>query len=358
MTGSALDSRETYRNERIRPAALERAVQHAASRLREALERGFSGGGDVDERRRYRKELTGHLDRVCDAFLPAFAKADLLASRYQDRYARGAIAIYLLAAFSVVVVAAQFLFELPSWTISFEIAAMLAILAIITLGNRVGWQRRWTDYRLLAERLRSALFMAFLGEGAVRELPQNDFYREPPTGWWGAPEFAAVWAAWTAGGHATPEGPGRLETLKAFLKEAWLCGQANYHRMRGEQHRRSHHVLSAAGEALFALTLAAAVLHLLHVGGHALGALWTFCAIVFPVCGSAFAALRAHFEHNRHARRARAMVAHMEEALGELERAASTKALLQAARRVEAMMLEERSGWRVSVGLHKLEPPA
>ncbi len=58
-----------------------------------------------------------------------------------------------------------------------EIFSIIFIIFIIKYGNRIGWHRKWLDYRLLAERFRFAVFMAMVGEEVSTRFSQNDLNR-------------------------------------------------------------------------------------------------------------------------------------------------------------------------------------
>lgn len=58
------------------------------------------------------QQLRKRLETVLNHFLPEYAKADLLADKYQNYYKNASKAIYILAAFAVIIISGQFIFDL------------------------------------------------------------------------------------------------------------------------------------------------------------------------------------------------------------------------------------------------------
>ena len=109
--------------------------------------------------------ITNRLNQICSHFLPHFVHADTLAKKYQRSYTRGSTMIYMLAAFAVVVASAQALF-LPHvhFLVLIEILLIVSVIGVIKFGNYKHWHRNWQDSRLLAERLRHAVFLAMIDQ--------------------------------------------------------------------------------------------------------------------------------------------------------------------------------------------------
>lgn len=290
--------------------------------------------------------------------LPHYTKADLLALRYQKFYRRGSIFIYLFASLAVITVSLQSLFSvIPSSFLLLEVLSIACIIFIIVLGNKVGWHRRWIDYRLLAERLRCAVFMALIGNRNSVMFSPDDLYHEGGQFTWVSTMFQEVWHQYEKRIVQSNMNTIPFELLKRYILCAWLEDQKKFHQKKVMRHKSSHKRLSSAGVVLFALTFAAALLHLFHIGGDNLAPVWSFLAISFPVVGLTFTALRAHFEHNKLARRSEAMVKRIKDVEQELYTADNRKRLLHACRKVEILMLSENTEWHGIIGFHELEPP-
>jgi hypothetical protein len=303
--------------------------------------------------------LSERFNAVCTHFLPYFGKADFLALKYQAYYKWGSILIYLLSAISVIAVSAQALFNsLPHHVMLIEILAISSIIFIIKYGNSIGWHRRWLDYRLLAERFRFAVFMALVGEKVSTKFSGSDMYNTKEKGHWVFSCFSEAWDNREKKDIAMLDDPNVFMILKRFISLAWLEDQKKYHLKNIEKHMNKHKKYSVTGEALFFMTLIAAVLHYLGAGGHERGPLLAFLAISFPAAGAAFSALRSHFEHNRLSRRSEKIVYYIEELEDRLGKADSMEGLLLVVREAESLMLNENSEWYVMIGFKGLETPA
>ena len=117
--------------------------------------------------------------------IPFLVRADLLATRVQPRFRLVSAAVFGMAAAAVAVVALQISF-LPGedWAVFPEILLLLALLASPWLANRLRLHHRWTSYRFLAERLRSAYFLALAGTGdRARQQGQPASFSDPSVAW-------------------------------------------------------------------------------------------------------------------------------------------------------------------------------
>jgi hypothetical protein len=85
--------------------------------------------------------------------VPFLVRADLLALRMQRRFRFLSTAMSTMAAMAVTIVAYQTNQDL---IVGFEVLLLLLLLGIPLLRNRLRLHERWTSYRFLAERLRSA----------------------------------------------------------------------------------------------------------------------------------------------------------------------------------------------------------
>ena len=95
---------------------------------------------------------------------PYFARADYLANRYRFWFYRLTDLLYLAASAAVAVVAVQsFFFHEHFWIVWSEVVLLVVLLGVVVYGRRVRLQRRWLSNRFLAERLRSAFYLAAIG---------------------------------------------------------------------------------------------------------------------------------------------------------------------------------------------------
>jgi len=150
--GRGLSSRpfydlDEYNSERVNAAEFERQLKR---------QRDFFTG----EAKRT-KLPSDRLRLTLEYTQPYYVRTDLLALRYQHLFYRAESLIYALALAAVVIAAFQILFvpERPMILMS-EVILMLVVLTIVGISRSRGWHNKWIDYRFLAERFRSALFMA------------------------------------------------------------------------------------------------------------------------------------------------------------------------------------------------------
>jgi len=298
---------------------------------------------------------THNLHEICEWMLPYYSQMDILAMRYQNLYFRAGGLIYALAAAAVAVAAFQALF-LPNWPriILIEVAFIVAVLIIFWLGNRQRWHSKWIDYRFLAERFRSALFMAVANINVTTMHPPRHLSLSYSSHDWMVNAFSSFWNL-----HPQLQGPDSsgFVGLRKFLLTAWIDDQIRYYKSTSQRHWRKHRRMSLAGYILFSCTFIAAVLHVLPVGSDLFHRLFAFMAIVFPAIGGALGAIRIHREYLRNAERSTEMVRHLEETKGKMKEVQNLESFLPLVREAEETMLHENEDWRVVVRFHELEPP-
>jgi hypothetical protein len=109
--------------------------------------------------------------------------------------------------------------------------------------------------------------------------------------------------------------------IKAFVIEGWLTDQKNWHRKNAKRKKHAEHKLHRSVIALFCITLAMAVLHLIGIGhGHieegaeifSLSKWTTFLAITLPAWGAAIHAIGKQLEYERIAARSTKMAVELE----------------------------------------------
>ena len=345
--------RRVYEAENLSPKKLNSKQNEALAKLKRHLENSFADCSDrMNEE--VKKPLWERMKIISHHILPHFAKAELLAGKYQRLYRLASKTIYILAALAVISIAAQFIFHLPHQVIAVEILSMIIVLLIITYGNHVGWHRRWLDYRLLAERLRYEVFVSFLTDAVTFDESDYLHCRAVHTSW-SIKLFNEIKSRNRIDGKLSPAFWG---CLKSFLKTAWLEDQRQYHDKKSEEELEKHKLISRCGEVFFALTLVAALLHFFHVGNDFAGKTWTFLAISFPAIGSAFSALRAHFEYKKIADRSMRMVEWLQELINKVDAVNSLDTLQILVKQTESLMLQENSDWHVTMHVHHLETPA
>jgi hypothetical protein len=304
-----------------------------------------------------KSSLDAHFEKTLDFFSPLFSKADMLALRYQRLYHRCTISIICLSALAVIVVVSQGLLHLLKNYMYLEAFFMFIILAIIFMGNRTGLNRKWRDYRFLAERLRIATYTALVGFEASRHYKEIRINEISWRAQWTVEFFHDLWDSWidkNRTSEVTIDDSRYYPVLKAFMLHAWLEGQKNSHARKMKKSNEKHERLSAISSGLFIITLIVALTHWYHPHGIDENLL-TFLAVCFPICASAATALREHFELNKIARRSYKMTSIIDKISKKLDETDDRDKVKKICIEAESIFINEISDWHVLVGSHELE---
>jgi hypothetical protein len=181
-----------------------------------------------------------------------------------------------------------------------EFLLIAAILSIIHLGQRRQWHQRWLKYRQLAERLRQYSYLAPLGCTLLKPHEAPHFGADSNRGWVDSMFHSITRDVGLAPGSVTPE----YVQAVGLMMEKILDGQIRYHEGNHEKMEKLNHRLHRVGLALFAVTLAACVAHVV-LGGEAGWLL--MLATAPPALGAALYAITSQGEFARSADRSAAM---------------------------------------------------
>ncbi len=284
-----------------------------------------------------------------------YVRADILALRYQHLHHRAGNLVYVLAAAAIVLATSQILFipDQPRILI-IEVVFMVAALAIVWLSHHHKLHTKWIDYRFLAERFRSALFMAIINMDISIVRPKKQLSPLNSAHEWIVPAFIAVWQ-----GRPRLQDSNSLtiDALKKFLLNAWIEDQIKYHEGTRTRHERRYHRMYWATNILFGLSLIAALLHVLYVGPHLVINFFTLMAISLPAVAGSITAIRTHRDYLRNSMRSAQMVTHLQEIEARIETVQDHDSFLRLVAEIEQIMLHENEDWRVVVQFHKLELP-
>lgn len=282
-------------------------------------------------------------------------RADMLASRYQQRYQRAGTTVYVLAAAAVVLAATQIIFipDKPRILIG-EVVFMIAVLGIVWIGRARRWHEKWLDYRFLAERFRSAAFMAACDIDVAALRPPRHLSLAYSSHDWMVAAFFSVW-------NRRPILRGRdsppMERLKSFLLRAWIEDQIGYQDKVSKRQHGQHQLMSRVTDTLFGLTLLAALLHVADFGPHTLKNALAAMVIAFPAAAASVAGIRTHGDYLRKSMRSAEMARHLTEIRDRIEREKERESFLKLVGETEEMMLRENEDWRVTVRFHTPELP-
>lgn len=295
------------------------------------------------------------LQPTLEHILRHYVRVDLLALRYQRLYYTARTLVYVLAAAAVALAASQILFlpDHPRILIA-EVLFMVAVLAIVWLSRRQRWHTKWLDYRFLAERFRSALFMAATNIDVATLRPPRHLSLAYSSNDWMVTAFSSVW-------NQRPRLQGAdsssTQGVRDFLCDAWIEDQIRYHDDISKRHHGRHELMSRASNLLFGLTLFAALLHVIDIGPHLLESTLGLMIIALPAAAASITAIRTHRDYLRNSMRSAEMAGHLKDLRDQMMKVQDREGFLRLVTETEETMLHENEDWRVVVRFHIQELP-
>lgn len=237
-----------------------------------------------------------------------FARADAMATYLSDAYRGGMVANLLLAAFAVIggVAYLPFFDATFKWPFAlFEFVLLATILLIILVGRKRDWHGRWFQTRRVAEYLRHAPFMLFLGVAR----PTGSWPHSSDTSW---PENYVRSILREIG---LPKAILDQATLRIAL-ENWIgvhvSVQRAYHNGKAVRLNRINHRLERISEYLFLLAMLIVAVYLGAEVAAASGLvpveqvrhaskMFTFLGVTLPTLGGALAGIHYFADFGRFA---------------------------------------------------------
>ena len=206
---------------------------------------------------------------------------------------------------------------------------IISVIGIINFGNYKHWHRNWQDSRLLAERLRHAVFLAMIDQPVVSHIAHSPFYCKKNAEHPANKVFLEIWRNWEQKSQKFLSSNDHLPVIKDFLLTAWLKDQRDWHNNNTKIHKLKHSILSRSGEILFYLTF-----------------------------GAAFGAMRNHFEHNKLFRRSEQMVIQLDDIIERMRNADDMNRVRKIAEDAERLMMGETVDWYALICSKILDKPA
>ncbi len=335
LAGGPFSSLDRYNSASLDPAEFAEACERRTAELTAAAEAAGLG-----------RQLIAPFLAWTTAF---YERASLLAARHQQRYFNLTNALFLVVAAAVALSAGLALFApdraVFAWV---EVAVALTLLGLLVYDRVWKPHDRWISARFLAERFRSAFFVAVAGAGGGRIVSGDRIYVGPTSDEWATRAFEEVWDR-----RPSPdvvEAP--LEALKRFLAVDWIEDQRRYHQRTSLRYRRRHSWLIRASALLFGTALVVALLKAFGLaeggpGGLNLAKGFDLLGVALPALAGALSGIRAQREYLRNAERYARMVPYLE-VLGRRMAAAPDLATARTvALEAEAAMLDEARDWFV-----------
>lgn len=294
-------------------------------------------------------QLTDHVSHY-------FARADLLARRFQHRWFLVTRLLYILAPLAILVVAAQVTFAPGrigfAWI---EFAILVVIIVVLIVARRARWHQRWVSARYLAEQIRSLMFLGLTGIVTLeKSVAAADHQADDESSW---TERAAN-EIWFIRPRYVP--PADISLLIGVLYEEWIKKQQEYHSKVSRTCRKLSIRFQAAAVGLFSLSALAALLHSLGTAGTPSQPFkwWDFLAIAIPGVAAALGGYGAQRDYLRHAERSKLFASTLESAADRLLTAGSLKDVQQAALSVSRAMRSEATDWYTVVHSRDVELPS
>jgi len=291
-------------------------------------------------------------ENVAAWLVPFLARADLLAVRVHRLFQNLSTAMFAMAAGAVAVVAVQTNF-FPSdyWLVSLEILLLAVLLAIPLLRNRLRLHERWTSYRFLAERLRSAYFLTLAGTGDRRHPDQSASFSDPTVDW-----IERALSQIMASRPRVALTSSEVVPLRTYLSDCWIGAQVRYHSNTARKSSRWERWLRRATAFLFGITLVSAVLHAFGLGPRLhLAAGLVVLSLSVPAAGAALHGISTQHEYRRHTERCKRMVIQLVQLRDQMNEAESLAQIRHIAANVERSMREESNDWFGVMRFHDIE---
>jgi hypothetical protein len=335
---------EGYNRVKLNGEGVGREVERETQRLRSLL---GSPDGDVLP-----------LQQVCRWIIPFYLRADRQATHYRRQCFLLGSALFSLAAVAVIVSAVQAMLlpDLPqlAWV---EVGLMVGSLGIVGLGQRSDFFNRWASRRFLAERFRSALFLALVGLRRQSVDSRNWRLSVRPSEGWLQRALEEVWSL----RPAVPIGESDVEVVRRFLTRAWIDHQRAFHEAAAKKQAAWHRWLGRVTAILLIVTIIVAILHVLGPwrqqgdGGSAWAQVVVVFSISLPAVGAAISGVRAQQDYQWNAERSNQIAYYLSELRDRMARASDLQVVRAMAAETETVMLEENRDWFVLKGLHDFE---
>ena len=300
----------------------------------------------ADLRRRAKEEL-GELEKSDDWVALPFARAAMLADRFQKRFMLATSLIALLAITAASALAASVSQEHPShaWAWA-EVVALSVLFVLFLYVHRRGVHRRWLSYRLLSERFRTAFFIAPVGIDFRRTAGLETVFVERRAADWLQRAFEEVWEARPRTAQLD------REQLRRHLVNRWIDGQIKYHEKAFPRHKLRGSIFTSLILLCFFGTVLFAALH----ATDAVERVSILLTITLPVAAAALGVVLTVRQHRALADRYRRMYADLI-AVRRALLTADDVALEKTAQEAARLIAEENGDWLGAMWFLDLESP-
>ena len=258
--------------------------------------------------------------RLKDVLAPRHAWADALAVHFSHLYRNAYVLSYLLAAAAVLIAVAGAYVENPILKlvlVALELFVVVVIIQLVRYGGKNAWHGRWIDYRLVAESLRYARFLAYVGEFGL--INRKDLANQPWTLWYIRATLREIGLP-----GATLDRAYQRPLLQSVLRSE-VREQRHWHENNTDAMEKVDHFLHHSAERCFLYTFAALCIGLVVLVGiivllpeheeHTVLKLAKPWLLLFaaglPALGAALAGIRVQGEFEDYKERSEHMVAEL-----------------------------------------------
>ena len=225
-----------------------------------------------------------------------------------------------------------------------------------TLSRTTSIKSELSPSDFLAERLRSSYFLALAGTGDGRPRSARIAYLSDSSEAW-------IERALTEVSARRPEldGTPPVTALRDYLNDYWIGSQITYQEKASRLRRKYDEWLVFGTISIFALTLFAAIFHIVINHYHPFDLtpkeenILLLASITFPAVGGAFHGFGAQRQFRRHSERYRTMAGVLGQVRAEMTEATTLGQVREAAAATEQVMREENSDWFGVMRFHDME---
>lgn len=312
-------------------------------------------------------------ENVIKKLLPFYVRASLMAEGNHRFHRYTGILAHNFATLALSIIAFTVLFlveflEFPFAYFAFvvEFVLLLSVFLVVFSANKRKAHKRWIENRFLAERIRSAAFLALCGVevSSIRVPPYLGAGEQH--GNWILMVFNEIWNRL----EPVKEKECSFEDFSKFIRKSWLAEQLKYHREKAEKAERMNKLTEMGGMIIFAIAIVAPLLHLVlfkpvglfHFFGEELEKneklfeyILIFIALTLPAVGAAIVGIRTHMEYSRLAARSENMKTVLKRLNNRLEHVNDAETMKLLLREVEELVLMETQDWLTLMSFCKPE---
>jgi hypothetical protein len=313
------------------------------------------------------------LNGIFERITPPLIRADQAAIAANRLFLALSYLLFCFTAVATIIAALEAVVFSGTWELTIvEIIFLIASFAIVILERQWKTHERWTAYRFLAERLRSACYLLAVGVKPEAEFDIGGTPGESGQHGWIRRAFAEVLAELStyeqtdadeqqeASGHKgrdAQKGAEPLEVLSSLIRVHWVSGQIDYFKTKSAKLMLQHNIVRNLMSVVLFVTIVAGIVHSLRIwplSSTPTEAL-VMCAIGLPAVAGVLVNIRSLREFSRHSNRYANMANVLRWYLDQFVQESSAKHLRHLAVNVDHVLTAESRGWLGAVSERGIE---